>query len=477
MYRRLFSCFAVAGLLLSVQTAVADAKLRVKVSGATTRFKNSEVDYAIAAARCDRVRIAVKARGPARARIGRGPVFERAFRRFLDLESGQAIRVREYGPGRDRDHVFRCLPDDFPDYRFTRSGNGDVELFAASAFGGSFGPKYAIVFDDRGVPLWWKRSESTPVLDVKALPGGVISWSTWYGTGYGIDPRSREEHFRAGGHRFRVLQTVGTVTDGHDLQPTADGNYLLLSYRPRSGVDLSAYTGDADATVLDAVIQKLSPGGELLWEWSSQGHIGPAETGRWYGSPGAIGSDPYDLAHINSVQELRSGDYLVSLRHTDAVYRIDRASGEVVWKLGGTPRAESLEVVGDPFNGTGGQHDAREAPDGTITLFDNGTSLGRPPRAARYDVGGGQARLVDEQFDPGIPVSGCCGSARLVGDSWLIAWGGNREIGEYGPDGEPLFELTFSERDGFSYRANPIDGEVSKRTFRRGMDRMAPPRG
>ena len=33
------------------------------------------------------------------------------------------------------------------------------------------------------------------------------------------------------------------------LQPTDDGNYLLLSYRLRSGVDASAYNGDADATV------------------------------------------------------------------------------------------------------------------------------------------------------------------------------------------------------------------------------------
>jgi hypothetical protein len=39
---------------------------------------------------------------------------------------------------------------------------------------------------------------------------------------------------------------------------------------------------------------------------------------------------------------------LLSFRHLDAVYKIDRRTGEVVWKLGGTQTPESLELIDDP---------------------------------------------------------------------------------------------------------------------------------
>jgi hypothetical protein len=43
-----------------------------------------------------------------------------------------------------------------------------------------------------------------------------------------------------------------------------------------------------------------------------------------------------------------SDGLILSLRHTDAIYRISRSDGNVVWKLGGTTTAESLTVSGDP---------------------------------------------------------------------------------------------------------------------------------
>ena len=52
-------------------------------------------------------------------------------------------------------------------------------------------------------------------------------------------------------------------------------------------------------------------------------------------------TEPYDIVHINSVEEMADGDYLISLRHTDSVYRLDGATGAIEWKLGGTETPES----------------------------------------------------------------------------------------------------------------------------------------
>ena len=106
----------------------------------------------------------------------------------------------------------------------------------------------------------------------------------------------------------------------------------------------------------------MSPGGQLVWDWKTQDHIALAETGRWW--PLAIGFD-YDLVHWNSIQPAGNGSVIASFRHLDAVYKIDKSTGAIVWKLGGTSRPESLNVIGDPFAYTfGGQHDARLLPTG-----------------------------------------------------------------------------------------------------------------
>ena len=50
----------------------------------------------------------------------------------------------------------------------------------------------------------------------------------------------------------------------------------------QSHVDTSAYGGSSDATVDNAELQEVSPGGQLVWDWKSQDHIALAETGRWW---------------------------------------------------------------------------------------------------------------------------------------------------------------------------------------------------
>jgi hypothetical protein len=44
---------------------------------------------------------------------------------------------------------------------------------------------------------------------------------------------------------------------------------------------------------------------------------------------------PYDYFHANSVGLAADGNLIVSARHTWCCYKIDRRTGEVIWRLGG----------------------------------------------------------------------------------------------------------------------------------------------
>jgi hypothetical protein len=189
------------------------------------------------------------------------------------------------------------------------------------------------------------------------------------------------------------------------------------------------------------------------------------------------GRNAYDPVHINSVEPDGDG-LIISTRQTDSIYRILRPSGAIDWKLGGTDTPQRLDMVGDPFGETnfGGQHDARRKPDGTVTLYDNGSARDRPPRGVRYriDLVARTATLVEDIRDPEAVRSFCCGSSRkLSGGNWVSGWGGLAFFTEQTPAGDVVMRLRY--QDGFSYRAIPVEpGAFSVEEVRAAMDAMNP---
>ena len=169
--------------------------------------------------------------------------------------------------------------------------------------------------------------------------------------------------------------------------------------------------------------------------------------------------------------------FIVSYRHLDAVYSINRASGAINWKIGGATRPESLTVVNDPVFDAGkslsGQHDTRVLPDGTVSIFDNGSLGGRLPRVVRYriDPVPRTATFVEHLMDPTVPTATCCGSSRkLPGGNWVIGWGGNDVVTEVTDTGAVILRLKL---DGPSlvYHAEPVmPGVLSRSALHAGMD-------
>jgi Arylsulfotransferase (ASST) len=459
------SALVVAGLFgAGAQAAPPPGQVSFSAPSLFPTFRPTVHDYVV---RCNDAPVTVQghASGGWQAKVGSYPYQSGNFSNVVPLSAGRAfvIIVREQArPQVSYRYHVRCLPSDFPAYTFTRYRPVSPKFFSVDSEYSS--GRYGIIFDNRGVPIWWYPA---PAKAIRVLPNGNVLWANRY-----VTPSGWEIH-RLDGSLVRSLTGVGQGVNPHDIELLPNGGHLVGSYVRRSNVDTSAYGGSSDATVVNTELQQVSAGGQLVWDWKSQDHISLAETGRHW--PWAV-DNGYDIEHWNSIEA--AGDSVIaSFRNLDAVYKIRKATGEIVWKLGGTSTPESLTVSGDPRGYTfGAQHDPRLLPDGTLTVFDNRSNLSnKRPRAVRFriDEQAGTATHLKSITDPGVATSSCCGSARRLGDGdWLIGWGSGNPIGGYKPDGKRTFLLDFGS--DFSYRAEPVPpGAASVQDLRDGMKAMA----
>ncbi|MEZ4403050.1 MAG: arylsulfotransferase family protein [Kofleriaceae bacterium] len=369
----------------------------------------------------------------------------------LTLAEDQLVAVRDQ-------YFIRCLPADFPALTVAHhpaAGTPTPGWYLVN--GGAF----AAILDGHGTPVWYRRG--TRVVNVSSpAPGTVAFVPDSIEFPYGVGDATAFTVLDLAAGSVRVVQTVGVPTDVHEFVARPDGNVVVLSYPLVPHVDLTGLASfGADETIADCEIQELDPGGQPVWTWRASDHIDAVTE-----SVGPLVNDVAGVAvvdpfHCNAVDVDASGDLLVSMRHADALYYVDRATGQVVWKLGGTPTnrdgAAHLAVVDDPQTTFARQHDARFLPDGNVLMYDNhGGADPGVARCAEYalDVAAGTAALVWQA--QGSAPSGHQGSCRRAADgATLIGWGyvpdDPRVLTELSPTGAPMFDVSLG--GAVSYRA------------------------
>ncbi|MBK5219313.1 MAG: aryl-sulfate sulfotransferase [Thermoleophilia bacterium] len=382
------------------------------------------------------------------------------------------------GTRRDAFQV-RCLPADFPQWRFQKLRPIQPGLFVVSFRASPKIRPWIVVFDHEGVPRWW-YSPPTSALWAQILSDGTVAWARSFGDGYGLDPRMAHEVRSVSGKLLRVVRTKGEIIDGHEFRELDNGNVLVDTYAPDTKVNLGRFGGPRSVSAVFAEIQEVDRDGRVLWRWNSRGKIGLGETGRWWRNvlsnvkTSARGVRTFDPVHVNSIEPRGPDEVVVSMRHTDAIYGIERSTGDIRWKLGGTETADSLRIIGDPaVKLFGGQHDARVDENGNISTYDNGKDRPRRPRVVSYslDLDKGTATYLGQLNDPRIKTSHCCGSARpLEGGGWLVSWGANPLVTAFDASGRTAFRL---ELAASTFRAVPVPaGATTVAALDRGLETM-----
>ena len=167
--------------------------------------------------------------------------------------------------------------------------------------------------------------------------------------------------------------------------------------------------------------------------------------------------NPYDYFHINSIIDTPDGNVLISGRSANAVYKVNRATGRVIWTLGG--KAGDFELgEGALFSW---QHDAQPLSGNRISIFDNSDSpVAKAPWAdqsraiiLQLDNKRKTATLVNEFKHPLKPLAPTQANIQpLATGNYLVGWGQVPWVTEYAPDGTIVFDATVRDTGSF-YRA------------------------
>ena len=220
--------------------------------------------------------------------------------------------------------------------------------------------------------------------------------------------------------------------------------------------------------VWQGIVQELDiETGEVLFQWRSIDHVALEET---YVTPLQDGRPGIDYFHINSIDVDHDDNLLVSARETSTVYKIDRNSGEIIWRLGG--KRSDFEM--GPGTRFAFQHDARRLPDGTISIFDNGSLIfeNGTPKAVEESRGivlglderKMKATLVREYTHPDKQCADAAGNMQVLPNgNVFVGWGRALAISEFSENGEMLFDASLPRKNEsyrafrFSWSARPSD--------------------
>jgi Arylsulfotransferase (ASST) len=250
----------------------------------------------------------------------------------------------------------------------------------------------------------------------------------------------------------RVSAAGGRQMDLHEFVLTPQGTALFTCYPQTVRTDLSAIGGARDAAVLESAFQEVDVRtGRLVSEWNSLDHIPPEESYLEVG-------DPYDYLHMNSIALDGDGNLLVSGRETWTIYKLDRRTGAVIWRLGGK-RTDFVMGKNARF---AWQHHATPIGGGAISLFDDGSDGHRTEAQSRgvvlaVDERRRTSRLARSYTHPQPISTPAMGSMQVLPNGQVVVgWGSEPYASEFTDDGRLVADMRMPSGID-SYRALRYD--------------------
>ncbi|NKB69545.1 MAG: T9SS type A sorting domain-containing protein [Candidatus Latescibacteria bacterium] len=316
---------------------------------------------------------------------------------------------------------------------------------------------YIMMLANDGTPVFYRDLVTDYSYDFKVQPNGNLSYAQFLNH-YNFTGGGDAEHIVLGpdfevADRWQMKN--GYTAEVHDFLLLPNGHAVMIAYHlePR---DLSDLGGHPRAMVAASIIQEQDSDRNVVFEWRSTDHFELTDA-----LSANFGRPAFDPVHVNSITLDHDGHLLATFNSLSELTKINRQTGEIIWRLGGKNNQFAFEGL-EPAQHAVGLHNVTRLDNGNILFFDN-TPRGsdQTARAVEYQLDEEQmvATLV-WQYAPEEPVLGLFrGSAqRLPNGNTLIGWGtasngGGPVATEVNSDGEEVFRLWFDIEGMSSYRA------------------------
>jgi len=333
------------------------------------------------------------------------------------------------------------VPSDFPTWQVSTVKQTDKGRLFLS-YDPNDGPSYIMILENDGTPYFYQRING-PSQEFKILPTGALSRHIY----------ENQNCFVLMDSDCAVIDTIrcghGYPTNEHELQVLPNGHCLILGNWTHPL---------ANVTVLENIVQELDKQKNVVFEWRPFDYFDISDL---------IGSTD---VHMNSIAVDYDSNLVVSLRDMSQVAKIDRRTGNVLWRLGGA--RNQFQFINDQ-NGINFQHDARpvSGEPNHYTIYDNGDpQVTNYSRAVEFvlDTAAKTATKVWEfRHNPDLYSSIMGNAQRLPNGNTLINWAMMPfpKATEVTPEGEVVYEAKFS-RDLWCYRNFRFEWEhISKAPY------------
>ncbi|KAJ5767278.1 uncharacterized protein N7511_004894 [Penicillium nucicola] len=277
-------------------------------------------------------------------------------------------------------------------------------------------------------------------------------------------------------NQYRVVRSVQpgggmASSDMHEFRPINDGKTALMTIYQQRQFDMTPWNVKTGVGwVMESVFQEVDiETNKVLFEWRSLDHVDPSMSYTWPSHTDTSGTglnvhEPWDYFHINSVDKNADGDYLISSRHTCAIYKISGKDGSVLWRLHGAQ--PTFKNINFSFSQ---QHDARwlfeNATHSVVSLYNNGYNGYNQTHAHSA----GMIILIDHVENTALQlrdyapirndlVSSSQGNLQMLPNrNVFIGWGNNPFVSEHDEAGNLLFWGAFAKDTVMNYRATKFE--------------------
>jgi hypothetical protein len=236
---------------------------------------------------------------------------------------------------------------------------------------------------------------------------------------------------------------------GEDAWVTANRNIPM---------NLSSYGGAYNGALVDSAVQEYNlRTGRLIRSWDALDHIPLGDSEASLPTNGF----PWDAYHVNAIDLMGDGTFLVSMRNTWAAYLVDIDTGRIEWTLGG--KHSSFRFGQDASFEW--QHDVVLGPNSTVSLFDDhccqltgGGTYVSPTAPSRglilkLDQQSRTATLVAQyRLDGGVDADYMGDTEPLTDGNAFVGWGSEPYFSEFTASGKLLLEAELPGPD-LTYRA------------------------